>query len=188
MNENEVENELKHWGILDMHWGVRRFQNPDGSLTPAGRERYLKNIKKQKGLIEKANIKKSVSVHDIPDEELKQITNRLYLEMNFIRARNQYIESEIRYGELTKEPKKFQSVSRFMKNVFGKSIENVLQQDVEFALKMQGANILDQMGSDYTKDYLDYVLKRNNKPKKNNNNNKSYNRNDNNDNDDDDDD
>ena len=32
--------ELKHWGILGMHWGIRRYQNPDGSLTPEGRERY----------------------------------------------------------------------------------------------------------------------------------------------------
>lgn len=32
--------ELKHWGILGMRWGIRRFQNPDGSLTPEGRERY----------------------------------------------------------------------------------------------------------------------------------------------------
>lgn len=42
MNQNEVENELKHWGILGMHWGIRRYQNPDGSLPPEGRERYLK--------------------------------------------------------------------------------------------------------------------------------------------------
>lgn len=32
--------ELYHWGIKGQKWGVRNFQNKDGSLTPAGRERY----------------------------------------------------------------------------------------------------------------------------------------------------
>lgn len=32
---------LAHYGIKDMKWGFRRFQNPDGSLTPEGRARYL---------------------------------------------------------------------------------------------------------------------------------------------------
>jgi len=31
---------LAHYGIPNQKWGVRRFQNEDGSLTPAGRERY----------------------------------------------------------------------------------------------------------------------------------------------------
>ena len=35
-------NELYHHGIKGQKWGVRRFQNPDGSLTPAGKKRYLR--------------------------------------------------------------------------------------------------------------------------------------------------
>ena len=34
------EDELYHWGIKGQKWGQRRWQNEDGSLTPAGREHY----------------------------------------------------------------------------------------------------------------------------------------------------
>ena len=35
--------ELMHYGRKGQKWGVRLFQNKDGSLTPAGRIRYGKN-------------------------------------------------------------------------------------------------------------------------------------------------
>ena len=37
MNQNEF---LKHYGIKGMKWGVRRYQNEDGSLKSAGKKRY----------------------------------------------------------------------------------------------------------------------------------------------------
>lgn len=40
-----MQNELKHFGIQGMKWGVRRYQNEDGTLTPAGKA-IAKNVAK----------------------------------------------------------------------------------------------------------------------------------------------
>lgn len=41
-------NELLHWGIKGMKWGVRRYQNKDGTLTAAGKKRYKAEMDKLK--------------------------------------------------------------------------------------------------------------------------------------------
>lgn len=38
--------ELRHHGIKGMKWGIRRYQNEDGSLTPEGEKRYEKSLSK----------------------------------------------------------------------------------------------------------------------------------------------
>ena len=38
----KMENELMHFGVKGQRWGVRRYQNPDGSLTPKGKRRITK--------------------------------------------------------------------------------------------------------------------------------------------------
>ncbi|MBO7451256.1 MAG: hypothetical protein J6U54_12910 [Clostridiales bacterium] len=45
---------LQHHGIMGQKWGVRRYQNADGSLTDAGRKRYMRTDKR---LIENQRVK-----------------------------------------------------------------------------------------------------------------------------------
>ena len=47
--------ELYHHGVKGQKWGVRRYQNEDGSLTPAGRKRMDKQIKKVNSMYDHAN-------------------------------------------------------------------------------------------------------------------------------------
>lgn len=43
-----MENEIYHHGTKGMRWGIRRYQNKDGTLTPAGRKRYNKELERLK--------------------------------------------------------------------------------------------------------------------------------------------
>lgn len=40
-------NELHHSGIKGMKWGVRRYQNKDGTLTDAGKKRYARDAREK---------------------------------------------------------------------------------------------------------------------------------------------
>lgn len=48
MENATYSDELQHWGIRGMRWGNRRYQYKDGTLTPAGKKRYNKEVEKLK--------------------------------------------------------------------------------------------------------------------------------------------
>ena len=52
-------NYLAHFGIPGMKWGIRRYQNPDGTLTPEGRERYNAGDPKVVKAIDEANAQRN---------------------------------------------------------------------------------------------------------------------------------
>lgn len=71
--------ELCHWGIKGMKWGVRRYQNKDGSLTPAGRKRQ-KNWSEDAKAVSSLRNKK---INEMSNAELRKLNERVQLENQY---------------------------------------------------------------------------------------------------------
>lgn len=84
-----TNSELYHYGIKGMKWGIRRYQNPDGSLTEAGKRRVRKQESKA---IYKQRKEDHKYRNTLTDEELNARINRL--------------EREKRYSELSSRKKR----------------------------------------------------------------------------------
>ena len=70
---------LTHHGIKGMRWGKRRYQNPDGSLTPEGKKRYGDLSEEYT----KAHTRKSIK--SMSNAELRSRNERLRLEQEYSR-------------------------------------------------------------------------------------------------------
>lgn len=65
---------LAHHGILGQKWGIRRYQNVDGSLTPAGRRRASK-LKSEYRELTKKNLKGKIPKESPEGKPVKQLTD-----------------------------------------------------------------------------------------------------------------
>lgn len=114
--------ELYHHGVPGQRWGFRRYQNPDGTLTPAGRRRANKLAEKYAKVTGKKLIvkKKSVqgnekprpkTISEMSDQEIQQKINRINLENTYKKL-------------LSQQPQNMKKISR------GKKFINKVKKDV----------------------------------------------------------
>ena len=70
MNDYLITKELYHWGIKGQKWGVRRYQNEDGTLTESGKARYNSDLTEK-------------DPRKMTDEDLRKSSQRIQAEQNY---------------------------------------------------------------------------------------------------------
>lgn len=101
----ENNGELYHFGIKGMKWGVRRYQNKDGTLTSKGKSRYASGNKNQNAHkmhddYAKRHSKKRIS--EMSDAELRDRINRMQMEQQYSQLNKYSGKGKIQVDKIVK--------------------------------------------------------------------------------------
>ena len=174
-----MDYELYHHGILGQKWGIRRYQNADGSLTPAGEKRYQTN-KRFRAQVDRQRAKSVIAknTRELSNEDLQAAINRMNLENNYARLMNERLPTEPPPSKAKQMADKFISKASdrlidSLSDVVGKRVSKLIG-DAIFGAENQGKNN-DGSGKKDKKDKKDKKKKgdNNNQNTGNNNNNQN---------------
>ena len=120
--------ELYHYGVLGMKWGVRRYRNKDGTLTSAGKKKRAEYSEKTKNKQPNKSTSKSTSNNTQKPKSIKELSD------DELKAKIERLNLENRYQELMRSsnPPKSSEGKVFVKNVLKKSGENILPQILNY--------------------------------------------------------
>ena len=131
---------LAHHGIKGQKWGVRRFQNEDGSLTPAGEKRaakqQLKSDLKQMRKDRKQMTKEGIKNHDLTARINGNSVLNAALGSSYARNRQLDIDRAIRDREVSRD------VSNKMLEKYGAEKMSALKKSDDFRMGVSVAAVI----------------------------------------------